>query len=741
MVCKFKSRLYINPGNGYTVAEYSSMELDCIPSEAVISNYGTEVTFTAFGKELPCMDNVEIEMEGDWKRSEKYGLQFGVDWSRVLLPKSREGIIGYLSSELITGIGPVMAREIVNRFGTDTFTVMENHPNELLAIKGITEQKLEFIIESYQKSAELRELMAYLAPYHVTPKKAEKIKQHFGLEAVTLLKENPYRLCEIKGFGFITVDSIARASKDLAPDEPERIKAAIQYVLRKGAEEGNLYLDSTIIVDMAYKVLNAGFPTDTVRRGQIKLAGNELVMKDKILEADGTAIYLKAYREAEKEAAYHLVRLLRSPGNTYNIERELEAVLAKSKMTLAQKQEEAVRMVFRSQVSIITGGPGKGKTTILKIILQIFERLEKNKSVLLCAPTGRARKRLSESTGYPAFTIHKALYVTDDEMDNMEPEILEEDLIIADEFTMSDMKLASMLFSRIKTGARLILVGDADQLPSVGPGDVFRELIVSDVIPVTVLDEFFRQAKGSNIIWNADLMNRNQKNLLYGDDFTFTYVEDAYDAAEKISEIYQEELEKNGGDLNMVQVLSPLRAKTEAGVTALNNRLQGIANPFAVDKAEWETKYGLFRVGDRVMQTHNTEEIANGDIGRVVQIGKSKAGEMEMTVDFGDVIKTYQEDELSILELAYATSIHKSQGAEFPIVIIPVLTCFWPMLKRNIYYTGVTRAEFRVHLVGSKKALYMAISNSDIGKRNTLLAVRLRAEAQRQGLIPGQEAA
>ena len=398
-------------------------------------------------------------------------------------------------------------------------------------------------------------------------------------------------------------------------------------------------------------------------------------------------------------------------------------------------------MVFRSQVSIITGGPGKGKTTILKIILQIFERLEKNKSVLLCAPTGRARKRLSESTGYPAFTIHKALYVTDDEMDNMEPEILEEDLIIADEFTMSDMKLASMLFSRIKTGARLILVGDADQLPSVGPGDVFRELIVSDVIPVTVLDEFFRQAKGSNIIWNADLINRNQKNLLYGDDFTFTYVEDAYDAAEKISEIYQEELERNGGDLDMVQVLSPLRAKTEAGVTALNNRLQGIANPFAVDKAEWETKYGLFRVGDRVMQTHNTEEIANGDIGRVVQIGKSKAGEMEMTVDFGDVIKTYQEDELSILELAYATSIHKSQGAEFPIVIIPVLTCFWPMLKRNIYYTGVTRAEFRVHLVGSKKALYMAISNIDIGKRNTLLAVRLRAEAQRQGLIPGQEAA
>lgn len=741
MVCKFKSRLYINPGNGYTVAEYSSMELDSIPSEAVISNYGTEVTFTAFGKELPCMDNVEIEMEGDWKRSEKYGLQFGVDWSRVLLPKSREGIIGYLSSELIKGIGPVMAREIVNRFGTDTFTVMENSPRELLAIKGITEQRLELIIESYENSVELRELMTYLAPYHVTPKKAEKIRKHFGLEAVTLLKENPYRLCEIRGFGFMTVDPIARASKNLTPDELERIKAAIQYVLLKGSEDGNLYLDSPFIVDRAYEILNAGLPIDTVRRGQIIQAGNNLVMKDKLLEADGTAVYLKTYREAEKGAAYHLVRLLRSPGAAYNIERELEVVLANGEMTLAKKQEEAIRAAFQSQVSIITGGPGKGKTTILKIVLQIFERLEKNKSVLLCAPTGRARKRLSESTGYPAFTIHKALYVTDGEMDDMEPEILEEDLVIVDEFTMADMKLASILFSRIKTGARLVLVGDADQLPSVGPGDVFKELIDSGVIPVTVLDEFFRQAKGSNIIWNAELINKNQKNLLFGEDFTFTFVEDAYEAAEKIAEIYQEELIRNGGNLDMVQVLSPLRLKTEAGVAALNIRLQEIANPFSIDKAEWKTGYGVFRIGDRVMQTHNKEDITNGDIGRVIQIGKSKDGEMEMIVDFGDAQKTYKEEELSILDLAYATSIHKSQGAQFPVVIIPVLPCFWPMLKRNVYYTGITRAEFRVHLVGTMKALYMAISNSETGKRNTLLALRVRAEAQRQGLLSKQKEA
>ncbi len=730
MVCKFKSRLYINPGNGYTVAEYSSMELDRIPSEAVISNYGTEVTFTAFGKELPCMDNVEIEMEGDWKRSEKYGLQFGVDWSRVLLPKSREGIIGYLSSELIKGIGPVMAREIVNRFGTDTFTVMENHPNELLAIKGITEQKLEFIIKSYQKSAELRELMAYLAPYHVTPKKAEKIKQHFGLEAVTLLKENPYRLCEIKGFGFITVDPIARASKDLAPDEPERIKAAIQYVLRKGAEEGNLYLDSTIIVDMAYKVLNAGFPTDTVRRGQIKLAGNELVMKDKLLEADGTAIYLKAYREAEKEAAYHLVRLLRSPGNTYNIERELEAVLAKSKMTLAQKQEEAVRMVFRSQVSIITGGPGKGKTTILKIILQIFERLEKNKSVLLCAPTGRARKRLSESTGYPAFTIHKALYVTDDEMDNMEPEILEEDLIIADEFTMSDMKLASMLFSRIKTGARLILVGDADQLPSVGAGNVLRDLMDSGVCKVVRLTKIFRQAQSSRIIMNAHRINEGlMPDLSNGKttDFFFTEKEDPEEAVAEIVNLVQTKLSRYyQTPSSQIQVLTPMQ-KGVVGATNLNLALQAALNP----TGDGLRRSGyIFRVNDKVMQIRNNydKEIFNGDIGIVASVdiqGRT------LQVDFDGHLIEYDASELDELVHAYATTIHKAQGSEYPIVVMPVLMNHYVMLQRNLIYTGITRAKKILVLVGTKKAISYAVHHVTVNRRNTLLKERLQGEIQK----------
>ena len=391
-------------------------------------------------------------------------------------------------------------------------------------------------------------------------------------------------------------------------------------------------------------------------------------------------------------------------------------------------------MVFQSQVSIITGGPGKGKTTVLGVILKIFERKEQGKQVLLCAPTGRARKRLSESTGYPALTIHKALYLTGEDEELLEDEILEEDLVIADEFTMADMWLAAVLFSRIKSGARLVLVGDVDQLPSVGPGSVFKELIASGVIPFTVLDVFFRQAKDSRIILNADLINRNQKSLLFGEDFQFHKAEDDKEAAQIIGDLYRKELGNFGGNADMVQVLSPLRVNTEAGVNALNRRLQEIANPGALDKGEWRYGSTVYRVGDKVMQTQNTEEISNGDIGQVTGITMQPDRSREMRVSFGDIARNYQEEELAVLDHAYATSVHKSQGGEYSVVIIPVLKCFYPMLKRNVYYTGVTRAKMRVHLVGSRQALAIAISNTDAGKRNTLLAVRLQKEMERQSL-------
>lgn len=733
IVCQYERQNYKNPGNGYTVAVYRTRERNKIPAPAIKADKGNWVSFTAVGMELPGLEHVDIELEGTWEDRERFGKQLKVEGFRVLLPKTRQGISSYLSS-MVKGIGPVLAETIVNWFGENTFGVLDREPERLLEIKGITEAKLETIRESYGASGEIRELMACLAPYRVTPKKAEKIKEHFGLEAVSLIRQNPYRLCEIKGFGFLTVDPIARASAGFAPEAPERVKAAVWYVLEEAQKEGHLYLDSGTVIQKAEQLLNKGFGRGRVERSAVIRAGNEMVLKERVLQADGNAIFLSRNRQAEQTAARNLARLLRESKHGFDVERELEEVQAELGIVLAERQKEAVRMVFRSQVSIITGGPGKGKTTVLGVILKLFERKEPEKQVLLCAPTGRARKRLSESTGYPALTIHKALYLTGEDEELPDDEALEEDLVIADEFTMADMWLAGILFSRIKSGARLVLVGDVDQLPSVGPGSVFKEMIDSGVIPFTVLDVFFRQAKDSRIILNADLINRNQRSLLFGEDFQFHKAKDDKEAAQIIASLYEKELKNFGGNGDMVQVLSPLRVNTEAGVNALNRRLQEIANPGTLDKGEWRCGSITYRTGDKVMQTQNTEEISNGDIGLVTGIAIQPDGGREMSVCFGEVERKYQEEELAVLDHAYATSIHKSQGGEYPVVIIPVLNCFYPMLKRNVYYTGVTRAKIRVHLVGSRQALAIAISNTDAGKRNTLLALRLQKEMERQRL-------
>lgn len=748
VLCRFRKEIYKNPANGYTIAVYSAENRKNIPTDAIGEWEGTRCTFTAVGEELPCYKNMEFELEGSWKDTERFGRQLSVERFQVLLPKTEEGIIGYLSSGLIKGIGPVLAAKIVKKFGTHTFGVLEKQPEKLLELNGMSEKKLAEVVRSYRESAGIRELMTYLAPFQVTPRKAERIQEHFGMAAVEIIKENPYRLCEIKGFGFVTVDPIAQVSAGFMPDSPMRIKAALQYILQEAEKEGNLYLENEVLVKEAYALLNRNQESEAVPRRSIIVAGNELVLTDRLLEADvffenGTdpgvrraAIYRKENREDERRAVRDIFRLLDAPVKCYEIEQELEEAQAEFGIILAEKQKEAVRMVFHSPVSIITGGPGKGKTTNLRVILRVYEKLKEGGAELLCAPTGRARKRLSESTGYPALTIHKALYLTEETMENVEPgedeDFLDEDFVIADEFTMADMHLARVLFSRIKSGARVVLVGDVDQLPSVGPGNVFKELIDSGIIPVTVLDVFFRQAKDSRIILNADRMNRGQKGLLYGEDFRFIRADSPEAAAEWVEKIYLQEVAAHGNDLDAVQVLSPFRQKTEAGVGALNRRLQETVNPSAMDKAEWGTAAGVFREGDKVMQTKNVGEISNGDMGVVTLIQKNKDGKQELTVDFGDTEKTYEEEELANLDHAFAATIHKSQGGEYPVVIIPVLENFYPMLKRNVYYTGVTRARERVYLIGTKCALATAIGRTDVGRGNTLLAFRLRQEAERR---------
>lgn len=726
IVCRALQRIYYNEGNGYTVALYQTDE--ALPKELALSAHPGR--FTAVGTQLPAAFGLTVELSGKWTQS-NYGMQFVVSSFHVPIPETTEGIRDYLASGLIKGIGPLMAKRIVDRFGEKTFRVLEEEPERLLAIRGITENKLEVILENYQKSSKVRELMVCLAPMGVTPRMAEKIMEHFGGGAVGIVKENPYRLCEIKGFGFKTVDPIAMQSRNFQPHTPERLKAALHYALREAEKEGHLYLTADDAVERAMLLMNYK-GVEPVLEKAVREAGNELVYRDRELRAArGKRVYLPEHYLAERSAAKDLRRIDKEQSACAKVDRLLEAVQAQEKLRMDETQKEAVRMVFRSGVSLITGPPGSGKTTIIRMIVRVQEELDRDAMILLCAPTGRARRRMYESTGYPALTIHKALgLIRDEEAPWNDRGTLWEDLIVVDECSMVDMKLAAQLFAAVKQGARLVLVGDQDQLPSVGPGNVFAELIASGVIPMTALSVIFRQDEGSTILENAERINRGDGKLLFDSSFQLIQAADDKEAAEKIREIYRREWLANGRKAEAVQVLSPLRQDTRAGADALNAALRDIVNPQENGKRQIWHAGRLYREKDKVMQTENEDEISNGDVGMVVHAGK-KDGKDWMEVDFGEGrVKRYGPDDAWPV-LAYAMSVHKGQGSEYPVVILPVLPCFWRMLKRNLFYTAVTRAKRKVILVGSWKAIWIAVKTNDSGKRNTLLGELVREEFQK----------
>ena len=460
----------------------------------------------------------------------------------------------------------------------------------------------------------------------------------------------------------------------------------------------------------------------------IKNAGNDMIRKDKSLVGNGGGIYSKSGFDAEVGAAGELVRLMFQKRKGQDVRQILGQIVKEEGIILDKMQEKAVFQAFEYPVSIITGGPGTGKTTLIRIILRLQEMLNPDTMIMLCAPTGRARRRMYEKTGYPAMTIQKAVGMTgvDGEEAWNRTEKLPDDLIIADEFGMCDMYLANKFFSRIRHGAALVMLGDQDQLGSVGPGNVFKEMIESGIIPVTVLDACFRQDEGSTIVENARRINQNQTRLKYDESFQFRGASDPEDAARIIQNIYETHWREHGKHTEDIMVLSPLRKETEAGSDSLNERLREVINPKRRGRTEIKNGKKLFRIGDIVMQTKNVNEVSNGDLGEVLDIYK-KDGKMVMEVDFGDdrVVK-YFDDDYWPLNHGYAMSVHKSQGNECPVVIIPMLTCFRHMLQRNLLYTGITRATKQVILVGSKQAVAKAIRNNRMAKRNTNFALRLR---------------
>lgn len=746
MRCTYDKTIFADNDTGFCVAVFATQD-NTVPSAArsTYQNKDGHIRFTATGYRLPVTKAVDVELDGRWENT-KRGLQFAVDSFIEIVPKTKEGIIGYLSSGLINGIGERTAKTIVGKFGLNTMEVLDEHPEKLLEIKGISPKKLEKITASYTQSKAIREIVTFLSPFGVSVKKAAKIQKEFGAQTMDVLKNRPFELCAISGFGFTTVDNIARkASCEL--NEPLRIRGAIQYVLDEVTMEGHLFLHKTDLCDKAHILLNKGFVKEVVTLREVQTELYHLVVATRLLSENGN-VYKPKSLMAEADTAKRIAELLMAASKSVDISNELAEAQQSLKLILSTKQADAVKMCFAHNMAIITGGPGTGKTTVLKIVLEVYNKLFKGK-ILLTAPTGRASRRMSESTGYPdARTLHSALGLVTDEDDDFlnSSDAVDADFVVVDEFSMVDMRLAAELFRRIQNGTKVLLVGDADQLPSVGAGNVFRELINCGLIPVTFLDVVFRQSGTSRIALNAQSINENKTKLLYGPDFEFISCETADDAAALVQQQYLKEIAQAG--VNNVQILSPFRSRGEASVKSLNEAIRELVNPSMPAISEFKVGARTFRLNDRVLQTKNKGEISNGDVGFVKEVYIGEDNDSSLTIEFSDSrIVEYGKEDLDIVELSYAMTIHKSQGSEYDTVILPILTGFYIMLRRNLIYTAITRAKKKVILVGQKQALYMAIHRNDIDKRNTLLGERiirchaklLQEQAQKQDANPPKQ--
>ena len=739
MRCRFVKEIFRNKDNGFCIFVYHTESAEVLEGARDAHYKGEGIRFTATGTGLPDTEAMEAELVGKWVRS-RYGLQLQVEGFEEILPQTKEGIKGYLSSGMVKGIGPRTAELIVERFGTRTFDVLDHYPDSLLEVKGIpgsqgrSRKKLDAILLSYQGSHAMRDLAAYLAPFKVTPRKIQKIYEEFGSAALDTVKSQPFALCRISGFGFLTVDEIAKANRG-KPDDPMRIEGCIQYCMEQDLQEGHLYQYRQQLQKKVYEQLNRGYQGEAVTEAAVYRVLYQLVM-DRRMYYESGALYSANMYGYECGAAKNLASLLIADQEGKDITALLAEAQEELGISLSPKQKEGVRKAFRHTVSIITGGPGTGKTTVQKVLLYVHKKLGGG-SVLLTAPTGRASRRMAESTGWQeAMTMHSALGLTSDEDSEEMEGMLEADLIIADEFTMSDMRLSHIFFDHIRTGSRLVLVGDVDQLPSVGPGNVFRELVQCGVIPVTVLDTIFRQAEGSRIIANAKRMQENDAALDYGTGFTFIPAGSAEEAADKVQELYRASVDAFGMD--KVQVLTPYRKTGEASVNALNERLWEMVNPKEEGRPEIRSGKRTFRLGDRIIHNKNKDQVSNGDIGYIRRIYADEDGAELAELEFSDGrLVRYGSEELEMVEHAYATTVHKSQGSEYPMVILPWLPMFYKMLRRNILYTAVTRAGVQVAIIGSKRAVCTAVHNTECDRRNTRLGERVIKEYKR--LLEGKQ--
>lgn len=730
MLCRF-DRAIFQSDNGYCVFSYSTQD-ESVPKEARKNSFFSDdkIHFTAVGYHLVSTNVVEVELDGNWEKS-KHGLQLSVTTCKQIVPTDQAGVLAYLSSGIIRGVGPEIAKAIVAKFGDKTIEVLDQSPQQLLSIRGIAKTKLKTIVASYEETKALSDLMIYLAPFGVSMKKAAMIKEEFGDQSLQIVKTDPFQLCRIKGFGFMTVDSIARKTK-VSLKHPMRYAGAINYVLDEARVSGHLFLSVDETVGRCYDLLNSDCEAEVVSEGEIRQAISNEKLESRIY-VEGTRVYLSYERMCEVKAAKRIVSMILQEDfeEIYDLDEKIDQAEQTLKQKLAPSQRKAVKLCLSHPISIMTGGPGSGKTTTLRFILDIYKKEHPSNEILLAAPTGRASRRMAEQTGMFASTLHSALgLITDEESPLNDTELLPADLIVVDEFSMVDMRLAYILLERIKPGAQLLIVGDADQLPSVGAGNVLREMIRSEKVPTAVLDTIFRQASNSRIIINAHAINHNDTHLQYGDDFQMLEVQNAEDAAQLVVKNYLQEVSQHG--LENVQILSPFRKRGAVASNALNETIRDLVNPASKRKMELKCGSRIFRVGDRIMQTANRNGVSNGDVGLIT--GMEKADD-EVFVDIrlldGRELR-YSKDMMEDVEFSYCLTIHKSQGQEYPVIIVPLLKEHYIMLRRNLLYTAVTRAKAKVILIGQRQAVYIAIHKCDVGQRNTVLADRIVAYYNRE---------
>ena len=658
-----------------------------------------------------------IQADGGWVNDRVHGVQFTATSLKSVPPTTVEGIEKYLGSGLVKGIGPHFAKRLVDAFGVEVFDVIDRDPERLQSVGGIGRVRAQRIIDAWRDQKAVREIMVFLHSHGVGTSRAVRIFKTYGADAVARITENPYRLAaDIHGIGFLTADRIA-GSLGIEKTAMIRARAGIGYTLAEALDEGHCGLPVTTLREQASKLLE--IPVDLVNRAVDAEVEAQTVIRDTV--EDEECLFLAGLYAAERQIASRILSLAAgTPGwQAIDAEKALPWVESRLGITLARLQAEALRMAVRTKFLVITGGPGVGKTTLMNAILAVLRA--RNVRMALCAPTGRAAKRLSETTGLEAKTLHRLLEVDPKTggFRRQESHPLECDLLVVDETSMVDVPLMFALLRAVPPRAAVILVGDVDQLPSVGPGQVLADIINSARVPVVRLTEVFRQASESRIIVNAHRINHGEMPELTPaaeSDFYFTEVEDPEHGARRLLQIVHERIPAKFGldPAREVQVLCPMNRGT-LGARSLNAELQKLLNPAtglpSVERFGW-----VYAVGDKVMQVENDydKDVYNGDIGFVTTVDESQ---QQLLVDFDGRSVPYEFGELDQLVLAYATTIHKSQGSEYPAVVIPISTQHYPMLQRNLVYTGVTRGRRLVVLVGQRKALAIAVGGRQSRRR------------------------